>query len=123
MATIEITKDNFSETIANNDVVVLDFWASWCGPCMRFAPTFEEAAEANPKMVFGKINTEEQQELAQVFGIRSIPTLMVFREQIGVFQQAGALPKPAFEDLLTKVMDLDMAEVRKHAEAAQGAGS
>ena len=123
MATIEITKENFSETIANNAVVVLDFWASWCGPCLRFAPTFEEASEEHPDMVFGKINTEEQQELANVFGIRSIPTLMVFREKIGVFQQAGALPKPAFEDLLTKVMELDMDDVRKHAEEASEGSS
>lgn len=119
MATVEITRDNFSDIIANNDTVVLDFWASWCGPCKMFAPTFEAASDENPDMVFGKINTEEQRELAQVFGIRSIPTLMVFREKIGVFQQAGALPKPAFDDLLTKVKELDMEEVRKHAEAAQ----
>ena len=119
MATIELTKENFSSIIEGNDTVVIDFWASWCGPCRAFAPTFEAASEDNPGVVFAKVNTEEQRELAGVFGIRSIPTLIIFREQIGVFNQAGALPRAALDNVLEQVQGLDMVEVRKQAEAQQ----
>ena len=119
MATIELTKDNFNETIENNDVVIVDFWAPWCGPCRMFAPTFEAVSENYPNVVFAKLNTEDQQELAASFNIRSIPTLMVFREKVIIFSQAGMLPKAAFEQVVQKSLELDMAVV--HAEvAAQG---
>lgn len=110
---IDLTPDNLPSTIENNDIVLLDFWAPWCGPCRSFAPVFDEVAGANPDIVFGKINTEEQQQLAATFGIRSIPTLMVFREKIIVFEQAGALPKSALEKLVEQVRALDMDEVRR----------
>ncbi|WP_455205604.1 thioredoxin [Kaarinaea lacus] len=109
---MQVTKENFSEVIENNDIVVLDFWAPWCGPCKSFAPIFEAAAEANSDISFAKINTEEQQDLAGYFQIRSIPTLMVFREQIIVFQQAGVLPANAIEELVKQVKALDMDKVR-----------
>ena len=119
MATIELTKDNFNETIENNDVVIVDFWAPWCGPCRMFAPTFEAVSENYPNVVFAKLNTEDQQELAASFNIRSIPTLMVFREMVIIFSQAGMLPKAGFEQVVQKSLELDMAVV--HAEvAAQG---
>lgn len=117
MTTVEITTANFEQTILENDIVILDFWAEWCGPCKAFGPTFEKASAKHPGMVFGKINTEEQQALAGQFGIRSIPTLMIFREKVGVFQQPGALPAAALEDLLTQVEGLDMDDVR--AQVAQ----
>ncbi len=121
MATIELTAQNFSEIIEKNDTVLIDFWASWCGPCKSFAPTFEAASDDNPDMVFAKVNTEEQRELASVFGIRSIPTLIVFRGQVGVFQQAGALPRQALDSLVEQVRELDVDEVRAKAKAAQDA--
>ncbi|HHQ48120.1 MAG TPA: thiol reductase thioredoxin [Acidobacteria bacterium] len=105
--------------IANNDIVIIDFWASWCGPCMAFKPIFEKAAEDHPEIVFASCNTEEQQELAAMFQIRSIPTLMVFREQIMVFAQPGMLPAEVLEDLIQKVKDLDMDEVRAEVEKQQ----
>ena len=113
MPTVELTKDNFEETILNNDVVFVDFWAEWCGPCRMFAPTFEAAAEKHEDIVFGKVDTEAQQELAGYFQIRSIPTLMVFREKVVLFSQPGALPAPAFDDLIDQVMAVDMDEVHK----------
>ena len=116
MATIELTNENFNETIENNDVVVVDFWAPWCGPCRMFAPTFEAVSEQYPHVVFAKLNTEDQQELAASFNIRSIPTLMVFREKIIIFSQAGMLPKAAFEQVVQKSLEVDMAVV--HAEIA-----
>lgn len=116
MATIEMTKDNFEKTIEDNEVVFLDFWASWCGPCKMFAPTFEAASEKHENIVFAKINTEKERELAGWFQIRSIPTLVAFREGIPVFSQPGALPANVFEDLIGKVMDLDMEEVRAEYE-------
>ena len=114
MATIELTNENFNEAIENNDVVVVDFWAPWCGPCRMFAPTFEAVSEQYPHVVFAKLNTEDQQELAASFNIRSIPTLMVFREKIIIFSQAGMLPKAAFEQVVQKSLEVDMAVV--HAE-------
>ena len=116
MATIELTKENFNETIENHDVVIVDFWAPWCGPCRMFAPTFEAVSEQHPNVVFAKLNTEDHQELAASFNIRSIPTLMVFREKIIVFSQAGMLPKAGFEQVVQKSLELDMVKV--HAEIA-----
>ena len=122
MAAIDLTKDNFQSTIDDNDIVIVDFWASWCGPCKQFAPVFEAASELHADIVFGKVNTEEQQELAGDFQIRSIPTLMIFREQIGVFMQPGALPPQALEEVIGKVRELDMEYVRAEV-AKQAAGN
>ena len=116
MATIALTKDNFNETIENNDTVIIDFWAEWCGPCKSFAPTFETASENHNDVVFAKVNTEEQQELAQACNIRSIPTLMIFREQILLYSQAGALPPAQLEDIVDKTKSLDMDQVRADIE-------
>jgi thioredoxin 1 len=112
MATVTATKDNFEQLVLENDTVFIDFWAEWCGPCRMFAPTFESASEDHPDIVFAKVDTEDQRELAEYFQIRSIPTLMVFKDQIAVFRQAGALPAPVFGDLIGQVEDLDMEEVR-----------
>lgn len=122
MATIDITKESFEKIITDNNIVLIDFWASWCGPCKQFAPVFESLSETHPEAVFAKINTEEQQELAGHFQIRSIPTLMIFREQIIVFSQPGAIPPAALEDVLGKVVALDMDDVRQQvaAQAAEG---
>lgn len=113
MSTTEMTGDNFESTIEGNDVVVLDCWASWCGPCRGFAPTYEAAAERHPGVVWGKLDTEAQQELAAALSIRSIPTVMVFRQGILLFRQAGALPGSALDEIVEKVQGLDMDEVRK----------
>jgi thioredoxin 1 len=122
MATMEITKDNFEQTINGNPIVIIDFWAPWCGPCRGFAPVFEKASEAHPDVVFAKVNSDEQQELAGAFNIRSIPTLMVFREKVILFQQAGALPGQALEQVLTQARSLDMAKVHAEIAAQQQGG-
>lgn len=117
MASVELTTENFDSTIMGNAIVVVDFWADWCGPCKMFAPTFEAASEKNPEIVFGKVDTEAQQSLAAAAGIQSIPTLMIFRDSILLFSQPGALPPAALEDLISQVKGLDMTEV--HAEIAK----
>jgi thioredoxin len=116
MATMDLTKENFEQTVNDNPIVIVDFWAPWCGPCRGFAPVFEKASESHPDVVFAKVNSDEQQELAGSFNIRSIPTLMVFREKVILFQQAGALPGQALEQVLEQAKSLDMAKV--HAEIA-----
>lgn len=112
-STVELTKDNFDQTVTDNDFVLIDFWASWCGPCRQFAPVYEKAAKENPDLVFGKVDTEAQPELAAAFGIRSIPTLMIVRERVAVFAQPGALPQAALDDVIGQARKLDMDEVRK----------
>ena len=112
MAAIELTNENYQDTIDKNDIVLVDFWASWCGPCQSFGPVFEAAAENNPDMVFAKVNTEEERELAAHFQVRSIPMLAIFREQILVFSQPGALPASALDQLIGQVRELDMDKVR-----------
>lgn len=119
MATIELTKETFQDTINNNDIVFIDFWAPWCGPCKSFAPIYESVSEKNDDVVFAKINTEEQQELAASFQIRSIPTLMIMREQIVIFSQAGMLPESAMEEIVAKTRELDMDKVKADIEAQQ----
>jgi thioredoxin 1 len=113
VATVELTQENFETTIRGNPMVIVDFWAPWCGPCRGFAPVYEKASEAHPDVVFAKVNTDEQQEIAGAFNIRSIPTLMVFREQVILFQQAGALPGNALEQVITQAKSLDMAKVQE----------
>jgi thioredoxin len=113
VATIEVTKDNIEETISKNEMVILDFWAEWCGPCKSFAPVFETASQKYPDVVFGKINTEEQQELAAQFQIRSIPNVMLFREQVMLFTQPGAMPATGIDSVIAQAKALDMAKIRQ----------
>jgi thioredoxin 1 len=117
VATIELTKDNFGETVGEPGTVLVDFWAAWCGPCRMFGPVFEDAAEQHPDITFGKVDTEAQTELAQAFGIRSIPTLMVVRDGVVVYSQPGALPAAALSELIGKVRELDMDKVREQVAA------
>ena len=121
MATVELTKENFDKTVNGNAIVIVDFWAPWCGPCRGFAPVFEKASAAHTDVVFAKVNTDEQQELAGAFNIRSIPTLMVFREKVIIFQQAGALPGSALEQVLEQGKALDMAKVHQEVTAQRKA--
>lgn len=116
MPTVELTKENFEQVITESPMVIVDFWAPWCGPCRGFAPIYDKAAEAHQDVVFGKVNTDAEQELAGAFGIRSIPTLMVFREKVVLFQQAGSLPASALEQVIGQAKSLDMAKV--HQEIA-----
>jgi thioredoxin 1 len=119
MSTLELTNDNLQSTITDNDIVLIDFWAGWCGPCKTFGPIFEQAAEENSDLVFAKVDTEAQPEVAGQFGVRSIPTLAIFREQVLVFLQAGALPAEALAELVGKVKELDMDEVRAQLAAEE----
>jgi thioredoxin len=125
MATVELTKENFERVVTANPMVVVDFWAPWCGPCKGFAPVFEGASEQHQDVVFAKVNTDDEQEIAGAFGIRSIPTLMVFREKVLLFQQAGALPASALEQVLEQAKSLDMKQVHEEIakrESAEGEG-
>ncbi len=119
MAVVALDKDNFEATIKERAFVIVDFWAPWCGPCRSFAPIYEKVSEDHDDILFAKVNTEDEQWLAARFQIRSIPTLMIFRDQIIIFSQAGALPEAAFRDLISKAAALDMAEVQRQVEAQQ----
>ena len=119
MATIELNEETLEKTVVDNDIVIIDFWAEWCGPCKSFAPIYEEVSEKHPDIVFAKVNTEEQQAIGAHFQIRSIPTLMIFREQIVLFSEAGMLPASGLEQIIQQVRELDMDKVKAEIEASQ----
>ncbi|MEJ5254728.1 MAG: thioredoxin family protein [Acidimicrobiales bacterium] len=119
MATVALTKDTFESTVRDNPMVLIDFWASWCGPCMRFAPVYEKVSEEHPDIVFGKVDTEAEPELAGAFRVQSIPTLMIIRDQIVLYSQPGAIGEAALEDLVRQASELDMDEVRRQIAAEQ----
>jgi thioredoxin 1 len=119
VATVELTKDNFSDVVSSAELVLVDFWASWCGPCRSFGPVFEEASERHPDAVFGKVDTEAQRELATAFRVMSIPTLVVIREGLVLYAKSGALPLEALDDLLGRARALDMDQVRRNRAARQ----
>lgn len=123
MATVEVNKDSFEQIVTENDIVIIDFWAPWCGPCRSFAPIYEQTSENHPDVVFAKVNTEEQTELAGYFQIRSIPTLMIFREKVIIFSQPGMLPASGLEDVIAKVKALDMAKVHEEIAKQPDAGA
>ena len=123
MALKDITGAEFNQTVRGEGITLVDFWASWCGPCRRFAPIFEKAAENNPDVTFAKVDTEAEQELAGALGISSIPTLMVFRDDVLVYREAGALPAPALDSLITQVRELDMDEIKRKIAEEEAAGA
>ncbi|MHB1247105.1 MAG: thioredoxin [Sulfuriferula sp.] len=123
MATLDLTQENFESTVLENDFVIIDFWAPWCGPCRAFAPTYDQVSENHPDIIFAKVNTEVEQAIAGSFQIRSIPTLMVFREKVIVYSQPGSLPASGLEDLIAKVRELDMVQVHKEIAEEQAGQS